>query len=68
MRPREEKERPRDTTVSPPPAGQPGSGLARDEAAGGPTRDPAPSGNGHRRRGGGKGKGKGGGGGDDDDD
>ena len=61
MRPREEKERPRDPAVSPPPAGQPGSGLARDEAAGGPTRDPAPSGNGHRRRGGGKGKGKGGG-------
>jgi len=45
VRPREEKERPRDETVSPPPAGRPGSGLARDEAPGGPVRQ-----NGHRRR------------------
>jgi hypothetical protein len=56
MRPREEKERPRDTTVSPPPAGRPGSGLARDEAPGAPVRDDV-NGDGHRRkrRGGGKG-------------
>ena len=52
MRFREKKERPRDATVSPPPAGQPGSGLARDEAPGGPVRDVARKG---RRRGGGRG-------------
>lgn len=34
MRPREEAERPRDNSVSPPPAGTPGSGLARDERPG----------------------------------
>jgi hypothetical protein len=58
--------RPRDTgrigepPAAPPPAGEPGSGLARDEAPGGPVRDDA-SGNGHeRRRRGGKGGGKGG--------
>ena len=53
MRPREEAERPRDTSVSPPPAGQPGSGLARDEKPGGPVRDRAPKG--RKRRGGGGG-------------
>jgi hypothetical protein len=53
MRPREEAERPRDESVSPPPAGRPGSGLARDEQPGGPVRDPAPKG--RRRRGGGGG-------------
>ena len=37
-------------TVSPPPAGRPGSGLARDAAPGGPTRDDRPSRNGHRRK------------------
>jgi len=52
MRPREEAERPRDDSVSPPPAGRPGSGLARDEAPGGPVRDTARKG---RRRGGGRG-------------
>jgi Polysulphide reductase, NrfD len=50
VRPREEADRPRDVTVSPPPAGQPGSGLARDEAPGGPVRQSAEdAGNGRRR-------------------
>jgi hypothetical protein len=49
MRPRESRERPRDESVSPPPAGRPGSGLARDEAPDGPVRD-QPSRNGNRRR------------------
>jgi hypothetical protein len=44
MRPREEAERPRDESLSPPPAGRPGSGLARDEAPGGPLRAEAPGG------------------------
>jgi hypothetical protein len=48
MRPREEAERPRDESVSPPPAGRPGSGLARDEAPGGPIR----TGQGRKNRGG----------------
>ena len=39
MRPREEAEQPRDERLSPPPAGRPGSGLARDEAPGGPVRE-----------------------------
>jgi hypothetical protein len=44
MRPREEAERPRDEQLSPPPAGRPGSGLARDEAPAGPVRTGAPDG------------------------
>ena len=56
MRPREEKERTRDETLSPPPAGRPGSGLARDETSGGPVRDDV-AGNGHKRRRRGKGGG-----------
>jgi hypothetical protein len=48
VRPREEAERPRDESVSPPPAGRPGSGLARDEAPGGPIR----TGQGRKNRGG----------------
>ena len=60
MRPREEAERPRDAALSKPPAGRPGSGLARDEARGGPIRDAAVGGtqrdlarrNGRGRRGG----------------
>jgi len=44
MRPREEAGRARDESLSPPPAGQPGSGLARDEAPGGPIRDEVPGG------------------------
>ena len=57
--------RPRDTgriggpPAAPPPAGEPGSGLARDEASRGPVRDDV-SGNGHQRRRRGKGGGKGG--------
>ena len=56
MRPREKARRPREESVSPPPAGSPGSGLARDEAAGGPIRDgnagaPAGQPNGRGRRG-----------------
>jgi hypothetical protein len=55
--------RPRDTgrvgkrPATPPPAGEPGSGLARDEVPGGPVRDEVSSGNGHKRRRGGKGGG-----------
>jgi hypothetical protein len=56
VRPREEQERPRDEALSPPPAGRPGSGLARDEAPGGPIRDdaarPGPFRKGRGRRGG----------------
>jgi hypothetical protein len=52
MRPRESRERAGDEWVSPPPAGQPGSGLARDEAPGGPVRDRSSrDGNRLRRRG-----------------
>jgi hypothetical protein len=39
VRPREEQEHVRDTTAGPPPAGRPGSGLARDEKPGGPSRN-----------------------------
>jgi hypothetical protein len=55
MRPREEAERPRDESVSPPPAGRPGSGLARDEAPGGPIRDQSAGQGPRKRRGGGRG-------------
>jgi hypothetical protein len=56
VRPREEAEGPRDDSVSPPPAGRPGSGLARDDAPGGPIRDqPAGKGQARRRRSGSRG-------------
>ncbi len=41
------------SSVSPPPAGHPGSGLSRDEAPGGPTRSPRKRGGSSRKRGGG---------------
>jgi Polysulphide reductase, NrfD len=60
VRPREEADRPRDDSVSPPPAGRPGSGLARDDAPGGPVRErdtgaPARPGGRRGRRGGDRG-------------
>ncbi len=53
----------RKESVSPPPAGRPGSGASRDEGPGGPTREVVPGGpvrdpaarNGGRKRGGGRG-------------
>jgi hypothetical protein len=51
VRPREEAEKPRDESLSPPPAGRPGSGLERDESPDGAIRDRTSGrGEGERRR------------------